>query len=136
MAHQIKVMEETMPKYIDYIFTLSSIDEKYFASKFPEKTYNIPVNFTINSKSTNKMKNTIVHLGAMDWKPNKEGMNWFINNVFPRIKKMNQKIKIHIAGKGMPKHYFNYNDKKICKIIICDEDKTLISILERAYPQI
>ena len=111
MARQIKSMEITMPKNIDYIFTLSSIDQKYFNSIFPKKTYNIPVTFDLKKNRGEKIENTIVHLGAMDWMPNIEGINWFIHKVLPRIKKINQTIHIYIAGKGMPDKYFNYNDK-------------------------
>ena len=110
MSHQMKLMEETIPKNIDYIFTLSGSDEKYFSSIFPEKIYNIPVTFNTNHTAAKKMKDTIVHLGAMDWKPNIEGVNWFIREVLPLIKKMKHNIQIHIAGKAMPKNYFNYND--------------------------
>ena len=111
MSHQIKLMEETIPKHVDYIFTLSGSDEKYFSSIFPEKIYNIPVTFNTNHAAAKKIKNTIVHLGAMDWKPNVEGINWFMHEVLPLIKKMKHNIQIHIAGKGMPKKYFNYNDE-------------------------
>lgn len=111
MSRQIKSMETTIPKNIHYIFTLSSLDQKYFNSIFPKKTYNIPVTLDINQNSSKKVKNTIVHLGAMDWMPNLEGINWFIHEVLPKIKKINKKIDVYIAGKGMPKKYFNYNDK-------------------------
>ncbi|MAZ57814.1 MAG: hypothetical protein CMP56_00125 [Flavobacteriales bacterium] len=111
MSSQIKSMETTMPKHIDYIFTLSTLDQKYFSSIFPEKTYNIPVTFNTDYTPSEKIKNTIVHLGAMNWMPNIEGINWFINEVLPRIKKISPTIKTHIAGKGMPEKYFNYNDE-------------------------
>ena len=42
----------------------------------------------------------------MDWKPNIEGVEWFIKNVIPKINK-NDKFKIYIAGKKMPKKYLN-----------------------------
>lgn len=44
----------------------------------------------------------IFHLGAMNWYPNKEGVEWFIEKVFPRVKAEVPGIKLHLAGHGMP----------------------------------
>lgn len=106
LAHQIKKMETEIPKYVDYIFTLSEKDQQYFQNIFPKKTHNIPVTFDIENISHKKVRNSIVHLGAMDWKPNTEGISWFLQNVHPQLE--DEDITIYIAGKNMPKKYFNY----------------------------
>ena len=104
LSEQLRLMEENMPKKIDYIFTLSKKDEKYFRNKFPKKTHNIPVTFEVESNKTKKIKNSIFHLGAMDWKPNIEGINWFLKEVKPLIEAKHN-INIYIAGKNMPSYY-------------------------------
>ena len=109
LATQIQKIENKIPKYLDYIFTLSKIDETYFKNRFPKKTFNIPVTFQIKNKTEKKIKNSIFHLGSMDWKPNQEGVDWFLKNVRPTLEKQN--IKIFIAGKNMPKQYFNYKNE-------------------------
>ena len=109
LAHQLRIMEQTTPKNLDYIFTLSRNDEKYFKSIFPKKTYNIPVTFKPKSNKITKIKNSIFHLGAMDWKPNIEGLNWFLKNVKPLIEVKNN-ISIYIAGKNMPAYYRKYEN--------------------------
>ena len=106
LAKQIEKMENEIPKYVDYIFTLSEKDQQYFQNLFPKKTHNIPVTFDIENISHKKVRNSIVHLGAMDWKPNTEGISWFLQNVQPQLE--DEDIKIYIAGKNMPKKYFNY----------------------------
>jgi len=110
LAKQIKKIENETPKYLDYIFTLSSIDAKYFKKRFPKKTFNIPVTFQLKNTSDKKIKNSIFHLGSMDWKPNQEGLDWFLKNVQPKLARRN--IKIFIAGKNMPHQYFNYKNSK------------------------
>ena len=110
LAKQIENIEINQPKSIDYIFTLSQKDEKYFKVLFPKKTHNIPVNFEANEEKWSNTENSIFHLGAMDWKPNVEGMNWFLKQVKPLIEIKNN-IKIYIAGKNMPTNYITYQNK-------------------------
>jgi polysaccharide biosynthesis protein PslH len=41
------------------------------------------------------------HIGAMDWKPNQDGMRWFLHNAWPVIHKSVPKFKFYFAGRGM-----------------------------------
>ncbi len=42
------------------------------------------------------------HIGAMDWIPNREGVLWFITDVWPRIHKVLPKFEFYFAGRDMP----------------------------------
>tara|TARA_Y100000589_G_scaffold74329_1_gene67713 strand:+ start:50796 stop:51977 length:1182 start_codon:yes stop_codon:yes gene_type:complete len=109
LANQIKRVENKIIKYVDHIFTLSEDDYKYFTNFNSKKTHYVPVTFEIQKNNSKKIKNSIVHLGAMDWKPNHEGMKWFMRNVLPKI--LNNKNNIYIGGKGMPSYYDKYASK-------------------------
>ena len=58
------------------------------------------------------------HIGAMDWLPNQDGMNWILQDVFPKVKQLENSAEIHLAGRAMPKKlktrlqdgYFNHNE--------------------------
>jgi len=54
-------------------------------------------------------RNSIFHLGAMDWKPNVEGVMWFAEKVFPKLKEVN----LHLAGRKMPKWFSESIDSSI-----------------------
>jgi polysaccharide biosynthesis protein PslH len=41
---------------------------------------------------------TIFHLGSMDWMPNQEGLEWFIDHVWDDLEKLNVGLTFHIAG--------------------------------------
>jgi glycosyltransferase involved in cell wall biosynthesis len=45
----------------------------------------------------------VFHLGAMDWMPNLEGVNWFLKHVWPLVEQKNNKAELRLAGKGMPR---------------------------------
>jgi polysaccharide biosynthesis protein PslH len=47
-----------------------------------------------------KMPSRIGFIGTFDWLPNKNGMKWFIKNVWPIIKKTLPDLRLRIVGKG------------------------------------
>ncbi|MFM1874758.1 MAG: hypothetical protein RL266_495, partial [Bacteroidota bacterium] len=44
----------------------------------------------------------LYHLGAMDWLPNVEGINWFVNEIWPKITAEFPGLKCSLAGREMP----------------------------------
>ncbi|NCX95424.1 MAG: glycosyltransferase [Chitinophagia bacterium] len=45
------------------------------------------------------------HLGAMDWNPNREGIKWFIAEVWPKLHKIVPKFEFYFAGRNMPEEF-------------------------------
>lgn len=45
------------------------------------------------------------HLGAMDWMPNVEGLEWFVDSVWKNIETSSV---LHLAGKDMPSSFFQF----------------------------
>ena len=43
----------------------------------------------------------LFHLGAMDWGPNREGVDWFLAEVWPVVLRSHPHTKFHVAGKGL-----------------------------------
>ena len=37
----------------------------------------------------------------MDWGPNKEGIDWFLNDVWPTLHRKHPDVEFHFAGKGL-----------------------------------
>ncbi len=52
-------------------------------------------------------------IGSLDWMPNLEGLEWFIQKVMPLIRKQYPTMELHIAGRNMPKSLQNLNAKNI-----------------------
>lgn len=51
----------------------------------------------------------LYHLGAMDWMPNVEGINWFVNDIWPKITKEFPDVKCSLAGREMPASLLSYS---------------------------
>ncbi len=49
----------------------------------------------------------IIFIGGMHWPPNKEGVVWFINNVYPIIVDKYPEIKLFFVGKNPPDNLSN-----------------------------
>jgi glycosyltransferase involved in cell wall biosynthesis len=56
---------------------------------------------------------TLFHLGAMDWQPNKEGLEWFLDEIWPDIEELNGELRFYIAGKNMQKQFFDYDSENL-----------------------
>jgi polysaccharide biosynthesis protein PslH len=48
---------------------------------------------------------TVAHLGALDWLPNQQGIQWFIRMVWPIIRDEIPGIEFHLAGRNAPKRF-------------------------------
>ena len=56
---------------------------------------------------------TLFHLGAMDFRPNKEGLEWFLYEIWPDIEKLNSELRFYIAGKHMQQEFFEYDSDNV-----------------------
>ncbi len=56
---------------------------------------------------------TLFHLGAMDWRPNKEGLEWFLDEIWPDIEELSGELRFYIAGKNMQKQFFDYDSDNL-----------------------
>ncbi|HLP12178.1 MAG TPA: glycosyltransferase family 4 protein [Flavobacteriales bacterium] len=117
LASQLKKYELNVIKDVDGIATISSEDyKKYISFKTDKPIVNIPFGVDLKKYRAGKEKmeeNSIFHIGAMDWAPNVEGVDWFIKNVWPTVHKKNKQLKFYIAGKAMPDKYTKLESKNI-----------------------
>jgi glycosyltransferase involved in cell wall biosynthesis len=45
---------------------------------------------------------SLFFLGSLDWKPNQEGLLWFVSEVFPALQNLHPDLKLYIAGRNAP----------------------------------
>jgi glycosyltransferase involved in cell wall biosynthesis len=66
-----------------------------------------PTGLDLDDYNTDKKKQEwpgIFHLGALDWMPNIQAIEWFLSEVWPKVHKDNPKLKFYIAGRNTPEH--------------------------------
>ena len=110
LAQQLKKYETNIFSSIDGIASISSQDKnKYMELGCTKPMTTLPFGISLKAYNTaakleakkiNEFK--LFHIGAMDWKPNMEGISWFIEDVWPSVLYENPDFKLHIAGRSMP----------------------------------
>ncbi len=50
---------------------------------------------------------SLFHLGTMNWMPNKDGIRWFLSEVWPLVNQAFPKLKFYVAGSNMPEWITN-----------------------------
>jgi glycosyltransferase involved in cell wall biosynthesis len=48
---------------------------------------------------------SVFHIGALDWLPNQEGLQWFFDRVWDKILDTHPDLKFYLAGRNAPDHY-------------------------------
>lgn len=79
-----------------------------------QKVY-LPMPFSIKPYNPPKKKDKfqLLWLGGFDWYPNLEGMEWFIDNVYPYFTEMDlEGIELHIVGKKPTEKILKLNNSK------------------------
>ena len=52
--------------------------------------------------STSKPVDHVFHFGSMDWLPNIQGVQWLIEEVWPKVREKNSEVTLVLAGRNMP----------------------------------
>lgn len=104
LAKQVSSFEQKHIPLCDAALPISRRDEtklKQIAPKVNFFTVSMGMHIpnTIEEKAN---EHDMFYLGALDWEPNIEGLNWFINHVFPIIVKKRPQTTLCIAGRNQP----------------------------------
>ncbi|WP_293787648.1 glycosyltransferase [uncultured Pedobacter sp.] len=117
LAQRLKAYETDQINRFHHIFAISEPDRQSilrFGCEIPMSVF--PVAIDLEKYKVDKAKTsfpTLFHLGAMDWRPNQEGLEWFLDDIWPDIEKLNKDLRFYIAGKNMQKHFFEYDSENL-----------------------
>ena len=99
---------------MDGIICISEKDANWMKKQNSKEIIAIPFGIDSENKIISPVKkNTIFHIGSMDWTSNQKGIRWFVDKVFPIIKKKKEGTILHLAGRSMPKFFHDFADKNI-----------------------
>ena len=107
-ARRLKSFELSLAKNVDSIWSLSPVDALWF-KQFNSATFFIPVSVISSIKPFPIEPKKCFFLGALDWLPNLESVEWFIEYVWPIISRIDPTIEFHLAGNNPPQHLKNLN---------------------------
>ncbi len=110
--------ELNMLNRVDAAVTISPDDEQTFKQlniKCKLFTNTTGVDFSNYQLKNNTQfeNNSIFYFASMDWLPNQEAIDWFLENCWTNISKQNPLIKLVIAGRNMPNKYKNIINNQV-----------------------
>ena len=89
----------------DGIVCITRKDMDYFLEKGCSKPIAaIPfgIDYIDDIEYAQEEDNSLFHIGSMDWQPNKEGISWFLSDVWDEIHKNIPQARLYLAGRKMP----------------------------------
>ena len=95
---------ESLNKY-DAMATVTQRDlDSYRQLGYDGLGFAIPIGIDINDYQPRMKENeiSISFIGSLDWIPNLEGLNWFLEKVWPQVVRECPDVKLHIAGRNTP----------------------------------
>ncbi|MBL7681744.1 MAG: glycosyltransferase [Flavipsychrobacter sp.] len=111
LSGRIKVYEKQVWQAYDLLIPITETDALVVRSSIsPKQIQTTPFGININDvqKSDNETWNGY-HIGAMDWLPNQDAIEWFVNEVWPFIHKTVPEFNFYFAGRNMPDSFNAYN---------------------------
>ncbi len=115
---RLKKFELRTINELDTIVTITDFDKNFFEKlgcKKPIYTCITGVNVEAYRKKTDTITKpkTIFHFASMDWMPNVEAVDWFLNNCWKNILKQAPDAKFILAGRYMPQRFMKLKGPNI-----------------------
>lgn len=117
LSRRLKVYETEQINRFHQVFAISNPDRQNILKMGCQTRLDVfPVAIDFEKYHVDEKKTsfpTLFHLGAMDWRPNKEGLEWFLDEVWPDIETLSSELRFYIAGKNMQKQFFDYDSDNL-----------------------
>lgn len=114
LTKKLKNFELNNLNLVDGILTISKFDENFIQSLNTNKPImNLPFSIQCAEQITQIEKNHYFFIGAYNWQPNLDAINYLIKVLFPKILKANPKSTLHIAGSYTPESLYKFQSDSI-----------------------
>lgn len=126
---RLKNFELRVLNDLDAIVTITDFDKTVFEKEgFNKPIYTcitgVDVNDYKKKKSEIRKPRTIFHFASMDWMPNIEAAEWFLNNCWKSILKQVPDAKFVMAGRNMPAHLKKLNEANVLVVEDVPDSRT------------
>jgi glycosyltransferase involved in cell wall biosynthesis len=118
LAKRLKREEIQACHDVDGIFTVSAVDKGYFTKIGIQKQIEvIPTGIDMTKVSTEETivpkKIDFFHIGAMDWMPNIEAVDFLLKEIWPNIIAEFPELQLYLAGRNCPKELLEHKQKGV-----------------------
>ena len=85
---------------LELILTISDTDLSIIEGQTLTACRYLPASIAHSGQQSTLAQQQLCFLGAFNWKPNAEAVEWFLSQIFPLLKQQHPLLTFHIAGKG------------------------------------
>lgn len=113
LAKRMKAYEMKITSVIDGLLCISNNDAKILQKKgIPNAV--IPMTYPIPSEASEKtFRTSFFQLAAMDWLPNEEAVDWFVNAIWPLVTAKSKDAACELAGRKMPERLLKLSNDRL-----------------------
>ena len=115
LASRLKQYEKRTINEVDGIAAISFEDTERFKElecKVPLVTIPFGIDLEKHQPKEKSTENvTLFHIGAMNWAPNEEAINWFLDEIWPGLSHLD--LKLHLAGRLMPDYISKQSNERL-----------------------
>jgi polysaccharide biosynthesis protein PslH len=116
-AHLVQKLENRLATIAQQVWTLTRHDAAYFSEQ-PNSgkilAFDLPPGLSTPPASSLVKTFDIGLIGSWAWKPNFEGLQWFLEQVYPQL---SESLSIHVAGRGAERLMEKYPKIKYCGFV-------------------
>ena len=107
LTRQLKDYERSQLNQYDLLLPITARDAKRFGEMGHRgPTHVLPIGLDTVCGDPNydsyATAPSLHFIGSLDWLPNLEGLDWFLNDVWPLIHRRHPALEFHVAGRNMP----------------------------------
>lgn len=102
---RLRQFEYDTLEQIDALITITENDFETFSKvgyAKPHMTIPCGIEPSEYQNQQSELKFDIAYLASFDWEPNLQGLNWFLDEVWPLIRQQDAKLTLALAGRNMP----------------------------------
>jgi glycosyltransferase involved in cell wall biosynthesis len=108
LSRRIRELEKRLLRELDVLVPISETDAEGFQTMRHDLPVLVcPTGMDLENYPAGYSEGEIrlFYIGALDWAPNQEGLDWFFRNAWPAILERWPELVLHIAGRNSS-HYF------------------------------
>lgn len=126
---RLKAFEHKAMQSVDVVMSISREDDMAINAFCPlAKSQIVPAGMDVpDIKPTgNSEVNPLFFIGAFDWMPNLQGIEWFFSEIWPELISRFPSLRFQIAGKKMPESIFKLKSEAILPVGEVPDSKDFI----------
>jgi len=112
VARRIKDYELQQLNKFDAIAVFTAEDKKTilsYGTAIPVEIFPVGIDLTRYRPDFSKTEfPSLFFLGSLDWLPNREGIEWFIDNFYKDLTEGDLRVKFYVAGHNIPERFDDY----------------------------